>query len=275
MGLVGSLKIAEKNSAGKTEGSFPAPGAVHYFPEVVSTMDAARDLANQGCPHFTVAAAGRQTGGRGRLTRTWLSPEGGLYFTIVLRPRTPLAAAFKFNFSASLVLAGTLRRTLGVDARVKWPNDVMVKEKKLAGILSEMEVDGRAVSFLNIGVGINVNNDPSPSEPGACSLKSILKKDTNPKALLMTFLNDYGHFIESPAMEDVAGEWKKETLTLGRKVRIETGRRVFEGVAEDVDENGALVLALSDGSREKITHGDCFHTRPLSDETPLRGNPNP
>ncbi len=234
---------------------------IHHFPEVASTMEIARKFAKKGCPHFTVIIADRQTKGRGRLSRKWLSSDGGLYFTIVLRPETPPVLSFKFNFAASLVLARTLRSMHGVDAKVKWPNDVIVKKKKISGILAEMEAGVDRIKFINIGIGLNMNNDPSFFEPGACSLKSLLKKETSRKNMLAKFLDEYESFLNSGGMDDVAGEWKKETATIGRQVKIETVNNVYEGIASDVDENGSLLMTIADGSTKRVIHGDCFHMR--------------
>ena len=239
--------------------SFDGRHPIRYFSEVASTMEIARTLAADGAPHFTVVAANRQTQGRGRLSRHWLSEDGGLYFTMILRPKDRPGLSFRFNLAASLVLARTLRMLHGIDAKVKWPNDVMAGEKKIAGILAEMESDEKNIQFLNIGIGVNVNNDPSVFEPGACSVASLIKKKTETKKLLTLFLDEYEKFIRSSAMNDVPGEWKKETVTIGRPVEIITIRNRFQGLATDMDQSGALILTCADGRTKKVVHGDCFH----------------
>src|SRR5512147_1903685 len=145
---------------------------VVYVPETPSTMDLAKELARKGCPAFTTVVAGRQTQGRGRLRRAWSSEEGGLYFTVVLRPRIPVLWSSRVNFLASLTLAGILKEVYGVDAGLKWPNDILVQGCKLCGLLAEMESEGDQVNFINIGVGLNVNNDPPAVVPPAVSLKA-------------------------------------------------------------------------------------------------------
>ncbi|MDF1593238.1 MAG: biotin--[acetyl-CoA-carboxylase] ligase [Desulfobacterales bacterium] len=231
---------------------------VHYFPEATSTMEIAKEMARKGSPHFTIVIAGRQQQGRGRLKRVWLSADGGLYFTMVLRPGVPTALAPRINFLASLVLAQTLRRLYSIDAKVKWPNDILVDGKKISGMLSEMEADSDTATFINIGIGVNVNNDPSNREPGAISLKKIHGKAFSRKALLTDFLDVFETRLESLSLDAVIPEWKRHTLTLGRSVKIVTTRETVEGVAEDVDDNGALLLRLPDGSLKKIVSGDCY-----------------
>ena len=233
---------------------------IHYFPVVTSTMDIARDLARRGCPDFTIVIAGRQEKGRGRLKRNWVSSEGGLYFTLVLRPRIPPVLSARVNFAASLALSLTLRKRFNIDARVKWPNDLLVDNRKIAGILSEMEAEADRVTFINVGIGINVNNDPPSGEPLACSLKGLLGKEISRNKLLAEFLEIFENRIHNEALDDVISEWKRYTLTLNRPVRIVTTRETTEGLALDVDENGSLVIELADGSTKKISHGDCFHT---------------
>jgi BirA family biotin operon repressor/biotin-[acetyl-CoA-carboxylase] ligase len=229
-----------------------------YFPEVASTMDTARDLARRNCPDFTVVIAGRQTRGRGRLTRHWLSDDGGLYFTMVMRPQIPVQLSFRMNFLASLTLARIIRQMFQIDAMVKWPNDILVAERKISGMLSELEAEADRVFFINIGMGINVNNDPSGTEPGASSLKKIAGRELSKKDLLARFLEEFGHRTRSADLGNVVTEWKKYAVTLGRRVRIVTQREQSEGTAVDVDENGALVLELENGDRKKIIYGDCF-----------------
>jgi len=229
-----------------------------YYPEVTSTMDIARDLARKSCPDLTVVIAGRQTKGRGRLKRRWLSEDGGLYFTMVLRPTIPVQLSFRVNFLASLTLACVIREMLQIDARVKWPNDILVNERKISGMLSELEAEADRVFFINIGMGINVNNDPSGAEAGATSLKMIAGREVSKKDLLARFLERFSDRIHNAALENVISEWKKYTVTLGRRVKIVTQREESEGLAVDVDENGALVLELANGEPKKIIYGDCF-----------------
>jgi len=231
---------------------------MHYFPEVTSTMTVARDMARSGCPHLTVVVADRQTGGRGRLQRRWLSDQGGLYFTVVLRPEIPIALTTRLNFLASLVLARTLQQLFHIDAGVKWPNDILVKGKKLSGMLSEMEAEADLVTFVNIGIGVNVNNDPTAKEPGATSLKKLTGKASCRRELLAHFLDAFEKRLDPLSLDTVISEWKGVTVTLNQPVRVVTRRETVEGVALDLDESGALILQLPDGSLKKIVSGDCF-----------------
>ncbi len=232
---------------------------VLYFREVASTMDTAKELARKECPHLTVIVAGRQTKGRGRLRRQWLSDDGGLYFTMVLRPNIPLVLSSRMNFLASLTLARVIREMFEIDAAVKWPNDILVAGRKISGMLSELEAETDRVLYLNIGIGINVNNDPSGVESAATSLKKIAGRQISKKMLLIRFLTEFEVRLKKGDFENVIPEWKKYTVTLNRRVRIVTHKEVSEGLAVDVAQDGALILELEDGTRKKIVYGDCFH----------------
>jgi BirA family biotin operon repressor/biotin-[acetyl-CoA-carboxylase] ligase len=229
-----------------------------YLDETPSTMDLAKDLARKGCPAFTTVAAGRQTQGRGRLRRVWSSEEGGLYFTVVLRPRIPVLWSSRVNFLSSLTLSSILREGYGVAAGVKWPNDILVEGRKLCGLLSEMECEGEEVTFINVGVGINVNNDVAAIEPPAVSLRALLGRTVPRAEILMRFLDALEQGIAAEPWETVIAEWKKHSITLNRPVRILTTKDDISGVAVDVDANGALLLRLPGGRLTTILHGDCF-----------------
>jgi BirA family biotin operon repressor/biotin-[acetyl-CoA-carboxylase] ligase len=235
------------------------PGRVHYFPVLTSTMDRARQMARENAPHLSVIVAGLQTQGRGRLNRSWLSDRGGLWFTVIARPDLPPPLAFHVNFAASLCLADTLNDLTGIHASVKWPNDILAGSKKLAGLLSEMETRGDMLSFVAIGIGLNVNNDPETSQPGAVSLKNLVGHPVSRITILSRFLRALDLTLTDMDLPGVIRRWKQRTSTLGRQVRIETPGAVSEGLAVDVDETGALILQQQDGSRRRVIYGDCFH----------------
>ena len=233
---------------------------VHYYPRIGSTMDKARDMARQGCPDFTVVVAGAQTKGRGRLKRRWLSALGGLYFTVVLKPEILAALSHRLNFAASYTLVCIFREMFGIEALVKWPNDILVNEAKLVGILSEMETESDMVSFVNIGIGINANNNTSHVDQKAVSLKEILGREVSRKEILARFLSVFNERLASEDLEDIIDLWKEHNVILGRHVRIVTMNQEIEGLALDVDESGALLIELKTGEIHRITYGDCFLT---------------
>jgi BirA family biotin operon repressor/biotin-[acetyl-CoA-carboxylase] ligase len=160
---------------------------------------------------------------------------------------------------ASLTLARILNKIFKIDARVKWPNDILVNERKISGMLAELEAEADRVAFINIGVGLNVNNDPSAAQPAATSVKKILGREVSRKDILFGYLEAFEKKMHIAAFDRVVQEWKQNTVTLNRDVRIVTSKQVFTGRAIDVDDTGALVLKCADGTLQKILYGDCFH----------------
>lgn len=236
------------------------PYQVYYYSELDSTMDTAYKLARGNCPGGTVVVAERQTKGRGRMTRVWHSEKGGLYFTGIWRPQLPLIQSARVGFAASLSMAESLRHLFGVDAKVKWPNDLLVHDRKIAGMLSQIEAEADRIVFLNIGIGLNVNNTPTELAPDSISLHAILNREVSRKKILFDFLTRFDTRIRNTmAMENVIDDWKAYTITLGRKVKIVTSQGDYAGTALDVDSSGALILQLEDGILQTVLYGDCFH----------------
>jgi BirA family biotin operon repressor/biotin-[acetyl-CoA-carboxylase] ligase len=231
---------------------------IHHYAELPSTMDVARQMARKGCEAFTVVVAERQTRGRGRLQRTWVSDCGGIYFTVVLRPALPPQLCFRVNFAASTVLARVLKRRYGVDARVKWPNDLLIDGRKVCGLLAEMEAEGDEVSFVNVGMGLNANNTPPAVETGAVSLRQVLGRSVSRRNLLADFLEHLEARVSGRRLDEAVAEWRGFAVTLDRRVRVVTARERLEGMALDVDDSGALILELDTGQRRRVIYGDCF-----------------
>jgi len=233
---------------------------IFHFQELESTMDQAKALARTHAPHLSIVIAENQTASRGRLRRKWVSSKGGLWFTLILKPEIPAVMSYIYNFAASLCLSRTLNRLWDLDVKVKWPNDLLLNGQKLAGLLSEMETKGDMAEFINIGIGLNVNNDPRQSEANAVSIKDVLKKAVSRRLILETFLSDFEDRIQTLDPKTIMGLWKKQTSTISSRVRIETFGEISEGLALDVDEAGALILREDTGETKTIIYGDCFHT---------------
>jgi BirA family transcriptional regulator, biotin operon repressor / biotin---[acetyl-CoA-carboxylase] ligase len=241
-------------------GRFPGRSdRIHYFERLDSTMDQAKRMAREGCPDFTVVIAGRQERGRGRLNRQWHSGPGGLYFTVVLRPNIAPVAMSRVTFAASVSLARVLRRDFGIEVCVKWPNDLLVAEKKLSGMLCEMDVVDDRVGFLNVGIGLNVNNDPSRLEPGATSLRKLLKRKLSRRHILTAYLDTLEQALTPERLPQAITDWKAMTGTLNRSVRIVTTQETVAGRAIDIDDSGALLVELPDRTVRQVFLGDCFH----------------
>lgn len=231
---------------------------IHYFPEVGSTMDPARELARGGAEEGTIVIAEAQTQGRGRLSRQWLSPRGGIYFTIILRPEISPAYAPRMNLMASVAVANTVRRLYGLKAEVKWPNDVLIAGKKICGILAEMDAEMDVVKFVNLGIGINANTSIDVFEERATSLKDALGSDISRKELLSALLAEIEQREASLMETNMLEEWRNLSVTLGKHVRIQGPGEVMTGEAIDIDSTGALIIRESDGSLKRAVVGDCI-----------------
>jgi len=230
-----------------------------HFTTVDSTMDVARVLADRGAEGGTVVVAESQNRGRGRLSREWFSPRGGIYFTLILRPEITPVYAPRLNLMASVAVARTLRNLLGLDARLKWPNDVLIEGRKVCGILAEMGAEMDAVKFINIGVGINANLSIARYGEKAASLKDFKGTQVSRKDILDSLLKELFRQQSLLTTGDLLEEWKSLSDTLNREVRIETIGGEIAGRAVDIDSNGALVIKGKDGSLKTAFAGDCFH----------------
>jgi BirA family biotin operon repressor/biotin-[acetyl-CoA-carboxylase] ligase len=178
---------------------------------------------------------------------------------VVTRPAVGPQQSGRVNLAASVALAAVLSDVFGIDAQVKWPNDILAGEGKLAGLLSEMDAEADRVAFVNIGIGVNVNNDPTPAAPAAVSMRRLLGREVSRKAVLAAFIDRFEAVLADGLGPDLVDRWKAVNATLGRSVKVATTRRSVAGTAVDVDENGALIVETADGRRQTVFFGDCFH----------------
>ena len=237
---------------------------IYYFQEIGSTMDAARELTKRGAGEGTIVIAEAQTHGRGRLSREWLSPEGGIYFTLILRPKISPAYASRINLMAAVAVATTIRKLFGLKAELKWPNDVLIEGRKVCGILAEMDAETDVINFVNLGIGINANTSVPRFEKRATSLKDALGKEISRKEFLSALLLEIKRRQALLMEEDLLEEWKKLSVTLNKDVKVIAPGEVIVGRAIDVDTTGALIIMDMNGSLRNAVAGDCIH---LAEET--------
>lgn len=232
------------------------------YEEISSTNDIALDLAIKGAQEGTVIFAESQTKARGRLKRQWFSPKRkGIWFSVILRPQlepnyVPMITAISAVSAAKAIIKFT-----GLNVWIKWPNDIYINNKKIAGILTEISTELDAIKFAILGIGINVNIDDFPKELAdtATSLKIEGGKEYSriglAKEILMS-LEKYYNLLISKSWDDIITEWKNLSLVLGKRVRIGE----LEGQAQGIDEQGALILRQDDGFIKHITSGDVVLT---------------
>jgi len=241
-----------------------APFDVEYHDAIGSTNDRARELAAEGASDVVVLA-NEQTGGRGRLQRAWSSPSGGIWMSIVLRPDLPPARAPLLTLAAAVAVTAAAREA-GVDAAIKWPNDVIVPDEtaergglKLAGILTEMEGEANRVNWVVVGMGINANLDPTELGDDATSIRAEAGQ-TDRRVFTQRVLETFHDLRQRP--DEVVDAWRDYAATIGQRVRVETTTDVIEGEAIGITDHGALVVDTGDD--ERVVHsGDCEHLRPV------------
>jgi BirA family biotin operon repressor/biotin-[acetyl-CoA-carboxylase] ligase len=222
----------------------------HHHDVLGSTMDETRRLAAQGAPEGTVVVAEEQTAGRGRFNRTWISPKGqNLSFSLLLKPHVDLLP--QVNMAATLAVTDTIRGA-GLAPTIKWPNDVRIGGLKTSGILIENDIVGGGVNHCIVGIGVNVNFDPSKYEEIAQISTSLFRETgktfdrTEVLLGLLKLMDDL--YAELRRGVSLTSRWSDYLDTLGKTVQLKWREEVVEGVAEAVDEQGNLLIRRSDGS---------------------------
>lgn len=242
---------------------------VRWFDEVDSTNKVAADLVRRGtaAAHGSaVVVADHQTEGRGRLGRQWEAPPGSsLLLSVVSRPAS-LAQVHRLATSVALAAVAACQEVAGVEARLKWPNDLVAGDRKLGGILGEIVRDGADLAAV-VGLGINVNWEPpeAPPPPGV-ALNQLVGRPVDRAALLVALLRHLDRLY--PAVDRADGEaslvqqYRARSATIGRRVRVELSAGAVEGQAVDVTADGHLVVQDDDGRRRVVAAGDVVHVRP-------------
>ena len=237
---------------------------VRWFSEVDSTNSHAMQLALQKAPHGTIVTALRQTGGHGRRGKTWFSPEGGLWLSIVLQRPFPLRHAPELTLLASVALRRAVLSVAGVTPRIKWPNDLLIDGKKVSGILAEIRADGEYVEHAVVGIGLNTNipDEAFPDElkPRSTSILKCRRERVSQLKLTARLLTEFEDLFDSllngQGFALVSEEWRHASSTLGTHIRVQTPSGLVEGQAERIDDQGVLFVRLSTGEIAQIHSGE-------------------
>jgi len=236
---------------------------IHHFVHVSSTQEIAKELARQGTVEGTVIIAETQSVGRGRLGRGWFSPAGGIWMSLLLSPKRSVQELQVLNLLAALAVSRSIEKACGLEARVKWPNDVLIQGRKVAGILSEAFAKGGIVSNVVLGVGINANVDtelfPFDLRSSATSISTTLGSFVDRVTLVQSLLEELETLYEEFEREGssfIISELKRLSTTLGRKVKVVSLDGVTEGLAVDIHTDGALVVRVEDGTTKLFYSGD-------------------
>lgn len=239
---------------------------IEYFKEIESTNVIACEIAGS-VAEGTVVIAESQTGGRGRLGRKWISPEGGVWLSIILKPKIQPSYAPRITILAGVSVAKTIR-SFGPGAMIKWPNDVLINGKKVCGILTEIEAEIDMIDHCVVGIGIDANVDtesfPEEFRDSSTSLKKELGHEINRVEFVQKLLEEFEVLYLKFQEGDFAAileEWRGMSATIGEWVKITTQTRTIYGEAIGVDNEGALILETDEGKLEKIVAGNCEHLR--------------
>ena len=227
-----------------------------HYKSLESTSTTAYRLAEQSAPDWTVVIADVQTRGRGRGRNKWKSPKGGLWFSIILRPKLPGPRLPLLQFLVAIAMRTALEDATGLRVKLKWPNDLVIGKEKLGGILIESKTLGAQVSFAILGVGLNVNQGRAQLPFGATSLQVASGKQHNIRLLLRAVLRQIRSsfdLLDQPSK--LIDDWWRNCVHRPMRVRITVSDDVLTGISRGVDENGALLIETDDHRIRRVSEG--------------------
>ena len=239
---------------------------IKYFKETESTNIIAREIA-ASVGEGTIVIAESQTAGRGRMGRKWISPEGGIWLSIILKPRIEPVYAPRITLLAGVSVAKTMQG-FGLPAKIKWPNDVLINGKKVCGILTEIGAEVDIIDYLVVGIGIDANVDtgtfPEEFRDNSTSLEKEIGHKINRVEFVQKLLEEFEDLytkFQKDGFPNILEEWRNMSETIGQWVKITAQARTIYGEAIGVDNEGALILETAEGHLEKIVAGNCEHMR--------------
>jgi BirA family biotin operon repressor/biotin-[acetyl-CoA-carboxylase] ligase len=236
---------------------------VYYYLRIDSTNATARQLAEEGAKEGTIVIADEQSKGKGRLSRSWISPpKKNLLFTLIFRPAMKPIQVFRLTLLSSLSISEAIERETGLKPLIKWPNDLYLNHKKVCGILTEFAGDQDRVSYCLVGIGMNVNFDPSvypEIRDSATSLSQCLKQEVPRVQILRKILErieENYRWLKREGVARLQEEWNNRSFISGKMVTVSSGETDECGIAESIDEDGFLILRDEKGEKKKILSGD-------------------
>ncbi len=238
---------------------------IYLFQEIGSTNDEAKRLAQGGGREGLIVVAEEQTAGRGRAGRRWLTPPGAaIAFSLILRPALPAARAARLTMLAGASVCDAIEQTTSLRADLKWPNDVLIAGRKVAGILSESAVQGERLEYAVVGLGLNVSSAPPPAEVDypATSLQAEAGREVDRLKLLRAILARLEARYPSLADESLYHDWRARLTLMNQAITVRTEHGDHSGRAQGVDPDGALLFRLDSGETLRLLAGDA-HLRPV------------
>lgn len=240
-----------------------------YFDSTDSTQNQALKMAMEPENNGAIIVAEKQTGGRGRSGRKWISPKGGIWFSIILHPKFDITITTLFPIASALALSIALEKTFKISPELKWPNDITIKGKKLAGMLVDVSLESNKIENLVLGVGINFDVDVKQIEknlkgtPNFYGVASLSERETKvrPVELVQSFLVELEKIyklLDTKQTKKIISEWTKRSSTIGKNVKLNTVDGEIKGKAIKIDEDGALVVSENKNTNRVIA-GDIIH----------------
>lgn len=237
--------------------------SIHFYEELESTNNTAKQFVDQDAEDGTVIIAAKQTAGRTRKHEKWASPEGGIYMTMLLRPDVSLEEASKLTIVTGVAIAKTLHDEFDVDVGIKWPNDVLIGKKKICGILTEAVTDYDKVKAVLVGIGIDVNIDkkdiPDELKNKATSVKEEVNVEYRRADILRAFFKIFEELYDEfkkGNFKHIVSEWRRLSSTSGNRIKAYKDGHAVIADAVGIDNDGALIIELDDGELDKITSGE-------------------
>ena len=239
---------------------------VYYFEEIDSTQNFAQNIAADKKENGTIIIAEKQTSGRGRLDRKWTSPKGGIWFSLIIHPKFDVSSSTLIPILSAVALSKSIKSVLGIETEVKWPNDITMNGKKVAGVLVDASFQTNSIDYLILGIGINYDIDAKKLEkrltktPNFYGIDSLRGKEnkTPPKTLLKEFLLQFEKNLfqlDKGEKSKIIKEWTKRAAGIGKKITINTSNGKISGISQGIDNDGALKIKTRNEIK-KIYVGD-------------------
>ena len=239
---------------------------VYYFEEIDSTQNFAQNIAADKKENGTIIIAEKQTSGRGRLDRKWTSPKGGIWFSLIIHPKFDVSSSTLIPILSAVALSKSIKSVLGIETEVKWPNDITMNGKKVAGVLVDASFQTNSIDYLILGIGINFDIDAKKLEkrltktPNFYGIDSLRGKEdkTPPKTLLKEFLLQFEKNLvqlDKGEKSKIVKEWTKRAAGIGKKITINTSNGKISGISQGIDNDGALKIKTKNETK-KIYVGD-------------------
>ena len=246
---------------------------------VDSTNLLAKKLAAQGVAHGTAVLAETQSAGRGRMGRTFLSPQGGLYLSVILRPASPAEDLLPLTALLAVAACDAVEKTCAFRPQIKWLNDLVAKDKKVAGILTELVLDANgAVSAAVCGIGINCLTAEEAFSPEvramATSLSAVTGEETDRNTLAGRLISNFSRVLDPAQRAALMTQYRRDCMTLGKTVRVVRGEETYVATAQHVDDDGALWVLTETGERKKVLSGEVSVRGLYGYATPLHNDEN-